>query len=178
MDGTGTDATETLRFRVQKHAARRLHYDLRLELDGVLLSWALTRGPSLDPARSRLAVRTCDHALGYADFEGTIAAGFGAGTVMLWDIGTWAPEENPRAGLAAGRLRFTLRGRRMRGGWTLARMRTEQRERWLLRKRADEEAGAEDALTDAHRTSIATGRTMEEIAGAEPASSTGRFPRN
>ena len=152
------------------HDATRLHYDVRLELDGVLLSWAIPRGPSLDPASSRLAVRVEDHPVSYAAFEGTIAEGsYGAGTVMLWDRGTWAPEGDPHEGLRAGKLRFRLRGERLRGGWMLLRMRTDRRgnarANWLLRKRDDAEAGAADALTDTHRTSVETGRTLEEIAG-------------
>ncbi|MER2264603.1 non-homologous end-joining DNA ligase [Methylobacterium oxalidis] len=157
------------RFLVQKHAARRLHYDVRLELDGVLLSWAVTRGPSLDPAEKRLAVRTEDHPLSYAAFEGTIPAGqYGGGTVMLWDRGRWVPEGDPRAGLAAGRLRFRLVGERMRGAWMLIRMRGKAegtRENWLLRKIADAEARTDLDLTEAHAASVASGRTMEEIAG-------------
>src|SRR3989337_1508264 len=103
-------------FVVQKHDATRLHYDFRLELDGVLLSWAVTRGPSLDPADRRLAVQTEDHPLDYGDFEGTIPKGeYGGGTVMLWDRGYWEPEGDPRAGLKKGDLKFTLDGERMKG---------------------------------------------------------------
>ena len=155
-----------LRFVVQKHAARRLHYDLRLEWEGVLLSWAVTKGPSADPAERRLAVRTEDHPLAYADFEGTIPKGaYGGGTMMLWDRGTWEPEGDAAKGLAEGKLRFRLKGERMRGGWVLVRMRgREKRENWLLIKERDEEAGA-DELT-APDTSVRTGRGMAAI-GAE-----------
>lgn len=112
------------RFIVQKHEATRLHYDFRLELGGVLLSWAVTRGPSLDPAEKRLAVRTEDHPTSYAEFEGTIPEGnYGAGTVMLWDRGTWDPDGDPHEGLRTGKLRFYLHGERMRGAWMLIRMR-------------------------------------------------------
>ncbi|MDR7035769.1 bifunctional non-homologous end joining protein LigD [Methylobacterium sp. BE186] len=161
-------AGEGHRFLVQKHAARRLHYDFRLELDGVLLSWAVTRGPSLDPAEKRLAVRTEDHPVSYADFEGTIPAGqYGGGTVMLWDRGRWRPEGDPRAGLRDGRLRFRLDGARLRGDWMLIRMRgkAEARENWLLCKLDDAEARTDFDLTEAHAASVLSGRTMEEIAG-------------
>src|ERR1051325_5199608 len=105
-------------FVIQKHAARRLHYDFRLELDGVLLSWAVPRGPSLSPSTRRLAVRTEDHPLDYARFEGVIPEGqYGAGTVLVWDRGTWQPEGDPHAALAKGRLTFTLHGQKLRGRW-------------------------------------------------------------
>jgi bifunctional non-homologous end joining protein LigD len=153
------------RFLVQKHEARRLHYDFRLELDGVLLSWAVARGPSRDPAEKRLALRTEDHPVGYADFEGTIPQGeYGGGTVMLWDRGTWIPRGDPHDGLRSGKLRFELLGERMRGEWLLIRMGRQKRESWLLRKISDEEIGGADDLTDAHRTSIKSGRSMEDIA--------------
>ena len=156
-------------FTMQKHAARRLHYDLRLELDGVLLSWAVTRGPSLDPTVKRLAVRTEDHPVDYATFEGNIPKGeYGAGTVLLWDRGTWEPESDPRAGLAAGKLAFKLHGERLSGSWALVRMRAkdnEKRENWLLLKHADAAAAAERDVTAEHTTSIATGREMDAIAG-------------
>ena len=156
-----------LSFVVQKHAARRLHFDLRLEWGGVLWSWAVTRGPSADPGEKRLAVRTEDHPLSYAGFEGTIPQGeYGGGTVMLWDRGTWAPEGDPEAGLAAGKLKFRLDGARMRGGWTLVRLRSrEARENWLLIKERDTHAGrSPDALVNRHRTSVTTGRSMAAIA--------------
>ena len=162
-----------LRFLVQKHAATRLHYDFRLEWNGVLLSWAVTKGPSADPGEKRLAVRTEDHPLDYGDFEGTIPKQeYGGGTVMLWDEGTWLPEGDPEAGLKAGKLKIVLQGQRMRGGWALVRMRGrdgEQRENWLLIKAHDDFACDEpDALVGGHDLSIRTGRTMEEIdAGAK-----------
>ena len=156
-------------FMVQKHDATRLHWDLRLELDGVLKSWAVTRGPSLDPNEKRLAVRTEDHPLSYATFEGTIPKGeYGGGTVMLWDRGTWAPIAGKSAkDLEKGHLHFVLDGERMRGEWLLIRLKPrgkEKRENWLLRKIDDAEAGGTDTLTDEALTSISTGRTMAEIA--------------
>src|SRR5690349_19634378 len=110
-------------FLIQKHAATRLHYDFRLELDGVLKSWAVTRGPSLDPKEKRLAVHVEDHPLDYGGFEGTIPKGeYGGGTVMLWDRGTWEPIGDPHEGMAKGRLHFRLEGERLHGGWALIRM--------------------------------------------------------
>ncbi|WP_174803502.1 DNA ligase D [Martelella limonii] len=155
-----------LTFVVQKHAARRLHYDFRLEWDGVLLSWAVTRGPSDDPGEKRLAVRTEDHPLDYADFEGTIPKGqYGGGTVMVWDTGSWEPLHDPEEGLRAGKLHFRLHGARMQGGFALVRMRgREKRENWLLIKERDEQASDEpDRLTDTYQLSAATGRSFEEI---------------
>src|SRR3954451_3639240 len=167
-----------LRFVVQKHAATRLHFDLRLELGGVLKSWAVARGPSLDPADKRLAVEVEDHPVEYCSFEGAIEAGYGAGTVMLWDEGTWelAPEvSDATEALAKGNLKFVLHGQRLRGGWDLVRMKPRPKERqpqWLLIKRRDEEArpGEGDRLVDEATTSISSGRTMEQIAGGAPAS--------
>ncbi len=158
------------RFLVQKHDATRLHYDFRLEIDGVLKSWAVTRGPSLDPDQKRLAVRTEDHPLSYADFEGVIPAGeYGGGTVMLWDEGTWSPIKGKSAkDIDKGHLHFVLAGQRMRGEWLLVRLKpkgNEKRENWLLRKVADAEAGGTDTLTATLLTSVKTGRTMEDIAG-------------
>ncbi len=157
------------RFIVQKHDASRLHWDFRLEIDGVLKSWAVTRGPSLDPAEKRLAVRTEDHPLSYADFEGTIPQGeYGGGTVMLWDAGTWAPVEGKSADdLDKGHLHFRLEGERMQGEWLLIRLKPRGKERaenWLLRKIDDAFAGATDALVETGLTSVQTGRTMQEIA--------------
>lgn len=160
------------RFIVQKHDATRLHYDFRLEVDGVLKSWAVTKGPSADPADKRLAVRTEDHPMSYADFEGGIPKGeYGGGTVMLWDRGTWAPIEGKSAkDLDKGHLHFTLDGERMKGEWLLVRMKPrpgEKRENWLLRKVDDAFAGGTDDLVGRELTSILTGRTMAEIAGDE-----------
>src|ERR687898_2672601 len=110
-------------FVIQKHAATRLHYDLRLELDGVMKSWAVTRGPSLVPGDKRLAVQTEDHPVEYNKFEGTIPKGqYGGGTVMIWDRGTWEPEDDPHKGLKKGQLKFRLEGERLHGSWHLVRM--------------------------------------------------------
>ncbi|MBL8772767.1 MAG: DNA ligase D [Phenylobacterium sp.] len=165
-----TTASKRLRFVVQKHAATRLHYDFRLELDGVFLSWAVTKGPSLNPADRRLAVQTEDHPLDYGDFEGTIPKGeYGGGTVMLWDRGYWTPEGDPRAGLRKGDLKFTLDGERMKGSWVLVRMKRREREtrdNWLLIKHHDGwsvDAHGE-ALVEAETDSVASGRPMEAIA--------------
>jgi bifunctional non-homologous end joining protein LigD len=167
-----------LRFVVQKHAASRLHFDLRLELDGVLKSWAVTRGPSLDPTDKRLAVEVEDHPIDYRTFEGTIDEGYGAGTVMVWDEGTWEPApEIIDAGeaLAKGNLKFVLQGQRLRGGWDLVRMKPRPKERqpqWLLFKRRDNEARPGDGarLVEEATTSVLSGRTMEQIAAGKPAS--------
>lgn len=160
-------------FVVQKHDATRLHWDFRLEIDGVLKSWAVTRGPSLDPADKRLSVRTEDHPLGYGTFEGTIPKGeYGGGTVMLWDRGTWAPIAGKSAkDLDEGHLHFTLQGERMRGEWLLVRIKgkpKEKRENWLLRKIDDEYAGSSDELVERGLTSVSTGRTMQDIAAGKP----------
>lgn len=157
------------RFIVQKHDATRLHFDFRLEIDGVLKSWAVTKGPSADPADKRLAVRTEDHPMSYADFEGGIPKGeYGGGTVMLWDRGTWAPIAGKSAkDLDDGHLHFTLDGTRMKGEWLLVRMKPrpgEKRENWLLRKVDDVFSGGTDDLVGRELTSILTGRTMAEIA--------------
>jgi len=156
-------------FIVQKHDATRLHWDLRLEVDGVLKSWAVTKGPSPDPDIKRLAVRTEDHPLSYAEFEGTIPKGeYGGGTVMLWDHGTWAPIAGKSAkDLDEGHLHFTLEGERMKGEWLLVRLKKkpgEKRENWLLRKLQDDHAQTGDALVERELTSVLTGRSMAEIA--------------
>jgi bifunctional non-homologous end joining protein LigD len=156
-------------FVVHKHAARRLHYDLRLELDGVLKSWAVTRGPSLDPGDKRLAVRTEDHPLDYAEFEGRIPEGeYGAGGVIVWDRGRWSTEGDPHRQLAKGHLVFDLDGSKLKGRWHLVRMKgREQRgkENWLLIKAEDEHAtaagGAE--LLERKPRSVKTGRTVEDV---------------
>ena len=158
------------RYVIQKHAARRLHYDLRLELDGVMKSWAVTRGPSLDPGEKRLAVHVEDHPVEYNSFEGTIPQGeYGGGTVMIWDRGHWAPEGDPHKGLAKGHLNFDLDGEKLHGRWHLVRLRArpkERRDNWLLIKSKDEAARGprgKDILEE-EPLSVATGRSMVEIA--------------
>lgn len=159
-----------LAYRIQKHSARRLHYDFRLELGGVLKSWAVTRGPSLVAGERRLAVEVEDHGLDYADYEGVIAPGnYGAGAVLLWDRGTWEPEDDPHEGLAAGSLTFGLLGTKQSGRWRLRRMKSRPRERhisWLLIKSEDAFArrpGDPDIL-EQEPGSVTTGRTIEDVA--------------
>ena len=180
-DSASVAPSNRLRFVIQKHAARRLHYDFRLELDGVFKSWAVTRGPSLDPHDKRLAVEVEDHPLAYGDFEGTIPKGqYGGGTVQLWDRGYWEPEGNiePQKALAAGELKFRFNGERLRGSWVLVRMKHDRtrgkRTNWLLIKHRDDAAreGDQDALLAEDR-SVASGRQMATIAagkglGAKP----------
>ncbi|HJV66784.1 MAG TPA: DNA ligase D [Geomonas sp.] len=149
-------------FVVQKHAASHLHYDFRLRLHGALKSWALSKGPSLDPSQHRLASETEDHPLEYADFEGVIPAGnYGAGTVLIWDRGTWEPLEGGKRDYYRGRLHFVLHGERLKGRWTLIRENGESRN-WLLIKDPDEAATQQDVL--AAETSVVSGRTLEEVA--------------
>jgi bifunctional non-homologous end joining protein LigD len=163
------------RFVIQKHDATRLHYDLRLEFDGVFKSWAVTKGPSLDPHDKRLAVEVEDHPLDYGDFEGTIPEGqYGGGTVMLWDRGTWESED-PERGFKKGDLKFTLHGDKLHGSWVLVRMRNDRsggkRTNWLLIKHRDEYASDGEDVLSADK-SVASGRAMEQIAGGK-----GRAPK-
>jgi bifunctional non-homologous end joining protein LigD len=161
------------RYVIQKHAARRLHYDLRLELDGVMKSWAVTRGPSLDPADKRLAVHVEDHPVEYNDFEGTIPEGeYGGGTVMIWDRGSWHPEGDAHKAYVKGHLVFELDGEKLHGRWHLVRMRgrpNERHDNWLLIKAKDGEARSarDEDILEEEPNSAATGRTMEEIAGGK-----------
>lgn len=170
-------------FVVQKHDATRLHYDFRLELDGVLKSWAVTRGPSLVPGEKRLAVHVEDHPLEYGDFEGTIPKGeYGGGTVIVWDRGTWTPIGDAHKGYAKGHLEFELHGEKLRGHWHLVRMQRkprEKRENWLLIKGEDEFAQPEDApdILEERPESVKTGRVIADVAGEAPgwSSKTGRI---
>jgi bifunctional non-homologous end joining protein LigD len=158
-------------FVIQKHAARRLHYDLRLEMNGVLKSWAVTRGPSLVPAEKRLAVHVEDHPLAYGDFEGVIPPGqYGSGEVIVWDRGTWKPLHDPAKGYKKGHLEFTLKGEKLQGHWHLVRMAGrdgETRENWLLIKGDDEFARtADDAdVIEELPLSVKSGRPIESLKG-------------
>ncbi len=172
-------ASHRLRYVIQKHAASRLHYDLRLEADGVFKSWAVTRGPSLDPADKRLAVEVEDHPLDYGDFEGTIPKGeYGGGVVELWDRGYWAPEDgaDPLKSLKKGELKFVLEGEKLHGSWVLVRLKDRERDKrhnWLLIKHRDQAArshGQADVLDEDR--SVASGRSMDEIAAG-----TGKAPK-
>ncbi|MBR0972669.1 DNA ligase D [Bradyrhizobium japonicum] len=172
---TAVAPSKQRRFVIQKHDATRLHYDLRLEFDGVFKSWAVTKGPSLDPHDKRLAVEVEDHPLDYGDFEGTIPEGqYGGGTVMLWDRGTWESDD-PEAGFKKGDLKFTLHGDKLHGSWVLVRMRNDRsggkRTNWLLIKHRDEYAAeGEDILSE--DKSVASGRAMDQIAEGK-----GRAPK-
>ena len=173
-EGIGSTPAEALRFVIQKHAASHLHFDLRLEFDGTFRSWAVPKGPSLDPRDRRLAMEVEDHPLDYGDFEGTIPQGeYGGGTVMLWDRGLWAPLqgfEDIGAALTTGELKFVLEGERMHGSWVLVRTKRDARGKaaWMLIKHRDEAAqpGNPAGPGDADR-SVASGRSMAEIAAGK-----------
>jgi bifunctional non-homologous end joining protein LigD len=172
--GTRKRRREGHRYLIQKHEARRLHFDFRLEHDGVLKSWAVPRGPSMDPGDKRLAVRTEDHPVEYGNFEGSIPKGqYGGGTVMLWDEGTWEPLEDVDEGLKAGKLKFEIYGERVKGGFALVRLRSDTgrkqgKENWLLIKERDEYAQENGgSLIESQLTSVYSGREMDEIAEGE-----------
>ncbi|MEI9986246.1 MAG: DNA polymerase ligase N-terminal domain-containing protein [Aliidongia sp.] len=160
-------------FVIQKHAARRLHYDFRLEMDGVLKSWAVAKGPSLVPGERRLAVHVEDHPLEYGDFEGTIPKGeYGGGAVIVWDRGHWHPIGDAHKGYAKGHLDFELDGEKLAGRWHLVRMAGkpgEKRENWLLIKGDDAAArSAGEDILDERPDSVKTGRKIEQVAGEAP----------
>jgi bifunctional non-homologous end joining protein LigD len=166
-----SSAARKLHFVIQKHSASRLHFDFRLELDGVMKSWAVPKGPSYDPSVRRLAMEVEDHPIEYNKFEGTIPKGqYGGGTVMLWDRGTYEAEDGGgaealRDGYARGDLKFVLHGDRLQGGWVLVRMRREnERAQWLLIKHRDEFADEKYDVVGDVDTSVSTGRSMDEIA--------------
>ena len=161
---------ESLIFVVQKHQASHLHYDFRLEWDGVLLSWAIPKGPSLDSSVKRLAMAVEDHPIEYAKFEGIIPEGqYGGGTVMVWDQGTWEPEQDVEAGLRDGELKFSLHGKKLRGSWVLVRTKRgpgkTERASWLLIKHRDRYASTADVVTEKPR-SVVSKRLMAGIATA------------
>jgi bifunctional non-homologous end joining protein LigD len=173
-------ASKKLDFVIQKHAASHLHYDLRLELDGVMKSWAVPKGPAPDPTIKRLAMQVEDHPVEYNTFEGTIPKGeYGGGTVMLWDRGWYEPEKGEgedtvREGLKKGDLKIVFHGKRMKGSWVLVRTRgwgggSGPKPSWLLIKHRDEHAEPGDALVERHTTSVASRRTMEQIGGSTKA---------
>ncbi len=168
----GTRPKRVACFVIQKHAASHLHYDFRLELDGVMKSWAVPKGPSYDPAVRRLAMEVEDHPIEYNKFEGIIPKGeYGGGTVMLWDRGTYEPDggggaDELRDGYEKGDLKIVMHGTRMVGGWVLVRMHRDDsgRAQWLLIKHRDDEADSSYDVTAEETTSVTTGRTMDEIA--------------
>jgi bifunctional non-homologous end joining protein LigD len=174
-------------FVIQKHAARHLHYDFRLELDGVLLSWAVPKGPSLDPSVKRLAMEVEPHPLEYGGFEGTIPKGeYGGGTVMVWDRGTWTPEGDPRKAFEKGHLSFTLQGEKLKGAWHLVRTKrladdghgNKEGRGWLLFKSKDAEARSGDGPVDEEPDSVLTGRNLDQIAAQdEPGNEVAAKPR-
>ena len=166
---SGAKSASELLYVIQKHRASQLHYDFRLEWRGVLLSWAVPKGPSLDPSVKRLATHVEDHPVEYGGFEGVIPEGeYGGGTVMLWDRGTWTPEvEDVDAALEKGDLKFTLEGKKLRGSWVLVRTKLgyggSAKPQWLLIKHRDRYASTEDILAEKPR-SVLTKRLLAEIA--------------
>ncbi len=175
-------ASSALAFVIQKHAARNLHYDFRLELDGTLLSWAVPKGPSLDPVDKRMAMHVEDHPLDYAGFEGTIPAGqYGAGTVIVWDRGTWEPVGDPHAAYRDGKLKFALHGEKLSGHWALVRMRGsgEKQEPWLLIKERDDAArpAAQYSVVDAQPHSVLAGVAKAATKKAPKKTGTAKVPK-
>jgi DNA ligase D-like protein (predicted 3'-phosphoesterase) len=159
-------------FVIQKHAATSLHYDFRLEVDGVLKSWAIPKGPSLDPREKRLAVQVEDHQLDYYDFEGVIGDGYGKGTVLVWDAGAYRNLDDERSmaeALDAGHVKVWLEGEKLTGGWTLQRTRGGSKPQWLMIKRRDEGADARRNPESTQPNSVTTGRTLEQITADEEA---------
>jgi bifunctional non-homologous end joining protein LigD len=178
-----SDSAERRIFVVQKHAASSLHYDFRLESDGVLKSWAVPKGPSLDPADKRLAVMTEDHPLEYASFEGTIPEDqYGGGTVLVWDYGWWEPDlawiksgktpgaTDPATALAAGELKFIVHGQKLTGSWALVQMKGRGEKNWLLLKHRDEAARPGTSIVDEAPESATTGRTLDQVSTGGSAS--------
>jgi len=177
--GAEREPASKLQFVIQKHAASHLHFDLRLELDGVMKSWAVPKGPAPDPTIKRLAMQVEDHPMEYNSFEGTIPEGeYGGGTVMLWDVGTYEPEkgggeDGVREGIKKGDLKVIFHGKRMKGSWVLVRTRgwgsssASSKPSWLLIKHKDGHAARGDALVETHVTSVVSKRTMDEIGGAQ-----------
>jgi bifunctional non-homologous end joining protein LigD len=155
------------KFVVQKHQASQLHYDFRLELDGVLKSWAVPKGPSLDPSVKRLAVQVEDHPVEYAGFEGVIPEDeYGGGTVMVWDTGTWKQNGDAREGLKNGSLKFELKGKKLKGGWALVQMKGRGDKNWLLIKEKDQHADRETDILGDKPNSAVSGKSLEQIAEA------------
>ena len=156
------------RFVIHKHDATTLHYDFRLEVDGVLRSWAVPKGPSTDPREKRLALEVEDHSLRYGDFEGVIGEGYGSGAVIVWDAGSYRNLDEDRSmadSLAAGHAKFWLEGHKLTGGWTLQRTRGGAKPKWLLIKRRDKGADARRNPVSTQPESVKTGRTIQQVAG-------------
>ena len=156
-------------FVVQQHDASSLHYDFRLEVDGVLRSWAVPKGPSLDPRDKRLAMEVEDHPLSWGDFEGVISSGYCAGTVIVWDAGEWRPltEGEPAHALRNGHLSFWLEGRKLRGGFTLRRTNAGAKPKWLLVKKRDAQARDDGDVVGSRPESVLSGRTIEQVAAGD-----------
>lgn len=164
------------RFVIQKHDASSLHYDFRLEVDGVLRSWAVPKGPSTDPREKRLAVEVEDHRLGYGDFEGVVEGRYGAGAVIVWDQGTYRnldAEHSMADALSAGHVKVWLEGKKLNGGWTLQRTSTGEKPQWLLIKRRDAQADARRNPQSTQPESVRSGRTIEQVAAEEGAGESG-----
>jgi DNA ligase D-like protein (predicted 3'-phosphoesterase) len=158
------------RFVIQKHEATRLHYDFRLEVDGVLCSWAVPKGPSTDPREKRLAVQVEDHRLDYGDFEGVLGEGYGAGTVIVWDRGAYRnldPDRSMAEAIEAGHVKVWLEGEKLQGGWTLQRTGAGEKPQWLMIKRRDERADARRNPQSRQPESVRSGRTIEQVRAEE-----------